>query len=211
MINLSDGFALRNTACCWPGGFVTHKGTVRLETDRLILRRFAMEDIRQIFDNCWSDPEVWQMTLYKPMRCVEDVINAAEMFTDGWLGAYDRPNRYSWAVQLKSSGEVIGRFFGMYPDDQLRQIELAYEIGRNWWNQGLTTEAAKAVIDFFFTDVGFNRICSNHAPENPASGMVMKKCGMTYEGTMRQALRCNKGIFDKVNYAILAEDYFRSR
>lgn len=114
-------------------------------------------------------------------------------------------------MQLKSSGEVIGRFFGMYPDYQLRQIELAYELRLNWWNQGLMTEAVKTVIDFFFNEVGLNRIQSHYAIENPASGKVMQKCGMIYESTMRQAYKCNNGLFDKVNYAILADDYFEIR
>ena len=145
---------------------MTHKGTVTLETERLILRRFTMADLEQIFYNCWSDAEVWKWTRYNPMHCVEDVINVAEMFTDKWLNAYDRPNRYSWAIQLKTSNEVIGRFFGMNPDDQISQIN------------------------------------SSHALENPASGKVMQKCGMTYEGTLRQNLRCNNGLFDSVHYAI---------
>lgn len=187
---------------------MTHKGTVRLETERLILRRFEPEDINQIFHNCWSDHEVWKWTSYALMSSVEDVINVADMFTENWLGAYSRPNRYSWAIQLKSTGEVIGRFFGMNPDDRVNQIELAYEIGQNWWNQGLMTEAAKVVIDFFFREVGFNRIYAYHASENPASGKVMQKCGMIYEGTLRQACKCNNGVFNEVVYAILAEDYF---
>jgi [ribosomal protein S5]-alanine N-acetyltransferase len=188
---------------------MNHKGTVMLETERLILRRFTMEDLEQMFNNCWSDFEVWKWTSYKPMKSVHDVIHVAEMFTDEWLGAYERPNRYSWAIELKSSGEIIGRFFGMHPDDTISQVELAYELGQNWWNQGLMTEAVKAVIDFFFKEVGLNRIYANHASENPASGKVMQKCGMTYEGTMRQACKCNNGLFDKVNYAILADEYFK--
>lgn len=187
---------------------MTHKGTVTLETERLILRQFTMGDLEQIYDNCWSNPEVWKWTSYEPMHCMDDVIKIAEMFTDKWLGAYEQPNRYSWAIQLKSSGEVIGRFFGMHPDDRVNQVELAYELGQKWWNQGLMTEAAKAVIDFFFGEVGMNRIYAYHANENPASGRVMKKCGMKYEGTMRQACKCNNGLFDHVNYAILADDYF---
>ncbi|MFT4146311.1 MAG: GNAT family N-acetyltransferase [Mobilitalea sp.] len=186
-----------------------HKGTVMLETERLILRRFTIDDLEQMFRNCWSDIEVWKWTSYKPMQSIEDVINIAEMFTEKWLGAYDRPNRYSWAIQLKASGEVIGRFFGMNPDDEISQIELAYELGREWWNQGYMTEAVKAIIDFFFKEVGLNRIYANFASKNPASGKVMQKCGMTYEGTMRQALKCNNGLFDKVNYAILADEYFK--
>lgn len=96
----------------------------------------------------------------------------------------------------------------MNPDEDISQIELAYELGRHWWGQGLMTEAVKAVIDFFFNEVGFNRIYADFASENLASGKVMQKCGMTYEGTMRQALKCNNGLFDKVNYAILAKEYF---
>lgn len=188
---------------------MTHKGTVTLETNRLILRRFAMDDLEQIYNNCWSDVEVWKWTNYKPMHCIEDVIYIADMFTEKWLGAYDKPNRYSWAIQLKSSSEVIGRFFGMYPDDRLSQVELAYELGQKWWGQGLMTEAVIRVIDFFFGEVGFNRIQSHHAFDNPASGKVMQKSGMKYEGTMRQACISNNGLFDKVNFAILANDYFR--
>jgi len=90
-------------------------------------------------------------------------------------------------------------------------ISLAYELGQNWWNQGLTTEAATVVIKFFFKEIGYNRVYAAHAHENLASGRVMQKCGMIYEGTMRQAERCNNGLFDRVNYAILANDYFTTQ
>ena len=185
-----------------------HKGTVVLETKRLILRPFCMEDLEQIYNNCWSEKDVWKWTNYVPMNSVEDVINAANMFTENWLGAYQRPNRYSWAIQLKESGEVIGRYFGMNPDDKLSQVELAYEMGKKWWNRGLMTEATKRVIDFFFREVGFNRVYAYHAGENPSSGRVMQKCNMVYEGTLRQAGWCNNGLIDKVCYSILLSEYF---
>ena len=188
-----------------------HKGTVPLETDRLILRRFVMDDLEPMFHNCWSDPDVWKWTNYAPMHCIQDVIISAEMFTEKWLGAYERPNRYSWAIQLKSTGEVIGRMFGMHPDDKLGQIELAYELGHQWWNQGLMTEAVRATLDFFFREVGLSRIYAHHASENPASGRVMQKCGLIYESTTHQDCICNNGIFDKVNYALTAEEYFKAK
>jgi len=185
-----------------------HKGTVVLETERLILRPFGMEDLEQIYYNCWSDKDVWKWTNYVPMNSIEDVINVANMFTENWLGAYQRPNRYSWAIQLKESGEVIGRHFGMNPDDKLSQVELAYEMGKKWWNKGIMTEATKRVIDFFFREVGFNRVYAYHAGGNPASGRVMQKCNMVYEGTLRQAGWCNNGLIDKVYYSILLSEYF---
>jgi len=193
---------------------VTHKGTVTLETERLIFRRFIKEDLEPIFRNCWSDPDVWKWTNYEPMNSINDVLTLNNIFTDYWFAKYEQSDFYNWAIQLKSSGEVIGRIRGGIPNDhinRINQIELAWELGQNWWNQGLMTEAVKRVVDFFFNEIGFDRIYTAHAHKNPASGKVMQKCGMIYEGTMRQALNKNNGLQDKVNYAILADDYFNIR
>lgn len=72
---------------------------------------------------------------------------------------------------------------------------------------GLMTEAVQAVLTFFLRQVGLNRVFAYHAAENPASGRVMQKCGMVYEGTLRQAGKCNHGIIDVVCYSMLASDY----
>ena len=183
-----------------------HKGTVRLETGRLVLRRFVPEDQADIYENCWRDYAVWRWTSYDPMPTICEVQTAAGLFTSRWFAAYERPDRYNWAIQLKG-GPVIGRISGLNPDSRVSQVELAYELGRAWWNQGYATEAARAVIRFFFAEVGFNRIFAYHAPENPASGRVMEKCGMRLEGRLRQAYRCNGGLYDMVVYGILAEDW----
>jgi len=185
-----------------------HKGTVTLETKRLILRRFEKGDLEQIYHNCWSDPDVWKWTNYEPMDSIDDVITLNNIFTDFWFSKYEKLDCYNWAIQLKSSGEVIGRIQGVKVDERISQVEFAYELGQNWWNQDFMTEAVKAVIGFFFNEVGFNRIYASHAHENPASGKVMQKCGMVYEGTAHQMVRCNNGMFDMVNYAILADDYY---
>ena len=70
-------------------------------------------------------------------------------------------------------------------------------------------EAAGTVLKFLFTETGFNRIAATHAGENPKSGRVMQKIGMQYEGTLRQAGRCNWGIVDEVWYSILKDEYMR--
>lgn len=166
-----------------------------------------MADLEPMFRNCWSDIQVTQWTNYAPMKTLEDVRQRAGMFTPQWLAAYERPDRYSWAITLKESGEAIGRMFGMHPDDRAQEVELAYELGRAFWGRGLMTEAAEAALDFFFQQVGMFRVYAYHASQNPASGRVMQKCGMRCEGTMKQACVCNAGRFDKVNYALLAEEW----
>ena len=79
-----------------------HKGTVRLETPRLILRRYVIDDFEPMYRNCWSDYDVWKWTNYVPMDCLDDVKTKANMFTEKWL-SYDNPRRYSWAMELKST------------------------------------------------------------------------------------------------------------
>lgn len=188
-----------------------HKGTVTIETPRLILRRFEMADLEPMFEHCWSHRKVWQWTNYRPMNTIEEVLRSANMFTPEWLGAYEHPNRYSWAIHHKQDNLPIGRLFGMHPDNSLEQLELAYELGPRWWNQGLMTEAVRAGIDFFFREVGMRRIYAYHADKNPASGHVMLNCGMRYIGTEPDGCTCNGGIFDRVNYEILAADFFGKR
>lgn len=68
------------------------------------------------------------------------------------------------------------------------------------------SEALGAVINFLFDEVGVNRVESRHDPRNPNSGAVMKKCGMKFEGTLRQSDRNNQGICDACYYAILADE-----
>ena len=70
----------------------------------------------------------------------------------------------------------------------------------------MMTEALQAVMDFLFDEVGYHRVEAMHDPNNPHSGGVMKKCGMKYEGTLRQADRNNQGICDASYYGILKSE-----
>lgn len=68
-------------------------------------------------------------------------------------------------------------------------------------------EAFNAIIQFFFEEVGVNRIESQHDPNNPNSGKVMQKCGLRYEGTLRQADWSNKGVVDACMYSLLKSEW----
>ena len=86
-------------------------------------------------------------------------------------------------------------------------MHVGYCIGSRWWRQGITREAFAAVIDYFFREVGANRIESQHDPHNPRSGHVMRACGLTYEGTLRQGDWSNRGIVDACVYSLLREEW----
>lgn len=65
---------------------ITHKGTVVLETERLILRRFTIDDLEPVFNNCWSKPEVWQWTNYKPMKPPKMLLRLRRcLLRNGWV------------------------------------------------------------------------------------------------------------------------------
>jgi len=93
-------------------------------------------------------------------------------------------------------------------NEKIDMVHIGYCIGSKWWHKGYTSEAFAAIITFFFDEIKVKRIESQHDPNNPNSGLVMKKCGMTYEGTLRKADWSNKGIVDACIYGLLAEEYY---
>lgn len=181
---------------------MNYLGTVRLETDRLVLRRFTADDASLMFENWASDPLVAQ---YVTWLAHESPAVSQQVIAD-WVAGYEQPKQYEWAIETKDTGEVIGSI-GAVPRDDLSQMHVGYVLGRPWWRQGYATEALTEVIRFLLAEVGANRIEAVHDPRNPNSGKVMQKAGMKYEGTLRQSMLSNKGeLVDAVYYAILADD-----
>lgn len=180
-----------------------HKGTQLLETPRLILRRFTMEDAQAMYDNWASDPEVTRFLTWPPHNSVE----VTSRVLKSWIEGYDRIDFYQWAIVLREHGDApIGSIAVGSHSDQAGSAHIGYCIGRRWWHGGITSEALRAVIDFLFDEVGMQRIDSRHDSNNPNSGGVMRKCGMKYEGTLRRSDVNNQGICDACWYSILDDE-----
>ena len=126
---------------------------------------------------------------------------------ESWIDSYRDPASYQWAIELSSIGEPIGSISVVSIDEQVRAMEIGYCLGRAWWHGGLMTEALAAVIGFLFSQTDVNRICAKHDTNNPRSGHVMKACGLSYEGTLRQAALCNAGLSDVSVYSILRQEW----
>lgn len=182
-----------------------HKGTVRIETDRLILRRFILDDVEASFRNWESDDRVTEFLRWQTAKSISE----AEEVIGRWVESYKDKSFYQWAIVPKNLGEPIGTISVVDMDEQTEKLHIGYCIGSKWWHRGYTSEAFSGIIPFLFREVGVNRIESQHDPNNPNSGRVMLKCGLKYEGTLRQADWSNKGIVDACMYALLAEDYFK--
>ena len=183
---------------------MNHIGTQKLETNRLILRKFCLADAPAKFRNWANDQDVIKYLSWQPHANA----TATEEVLKGWIESYQKPDFYNWAIVLKSIDEPIGVINALHVRDNIKMVHMGYCIGKAWWGQGMAAEAFEEVIDFFFNKVGVNRIEARHDPSNQASAKVILKCGLIYEGTSRQADTSNQGICDAANYAILADDFF---
>lgn len=112
----------------------------------------------------------------------------------------------AFAIERRSDHSLVGAI-GLAVNKKHQLAELGYWVGKPYWNQGYATEAAREVIRFGFEDMNLHRIQARYMNKNPASGRVMEKIGMQYEGTLRQALHRFDEFEDAHVYAILREEF----
>lgn len=185
---------------------MNHLGTVRIETERLILRKFDLADAWGFFINVASDPKVNKFLTWKLHKSISET---EELLAD-WNEKYNDPARYCWAIELKESSEIVGNISAPTIKERTETVEVTYCLGSCWWGHGIIPEALMAIMEFLFHEVNVNRIEAGFDVNNPNSGKVMEKVGMYKEGIHRQAGRNNQGLFDLGFYAVLREDYVKS-
>jgi len=180
-----------------------HKGTKTIETKRLILRKFNKLDGVYMFKNWAGDSNVCKFLSWPPYENVGAVQNKVHE----WVESYEDASFYNWAIVLKEMNEVIGSIGVVESTDNNMHCEVGYCIGKAFWGQGIMTEAHCAVMEFLFYEVGYHRIQARHDVQNRASGIVMQKSGMQFEGIMRDAnIRRDGSFCDYAVYARLSTD-----
>ncbi|SRR6266542_1800614 len=151
--------------------------TIILETKRLLFRRLTINDLDALAE-LYRDPEVRR---YFPegTRTYEETKRGLEHFIKGYR---ERPTLGFWATIYKETGEFIGRC-GINPQviEGHPELEVGYSIGKAYWRQGLGSEAAQAIVDYGFGQLGLSRLICAIDPENQASIKVATKIGMTFE------------------------------
>lgn len=185
---------------------LNHSGTKKIETERLILRRFKLEDAKDMYNNWASDPEVTKYLTWPS----HNSIDVSESVIEMWIEDYKNIESYRWAIELKEFGIVIGSISLIGINNNNENCVTGYCIGKKFWNKGIMTEAFSAIIEFAFNEIGFQRIGECHYVNNTASGCVMKKCNLKYEGTLRKINRDSGGnLVDCKYYSILKDEYFK--
>lgn len=145
-----------------------------LETHRLHLRRLTAADSDEVFENWTSSERVAKYLTWAPHHSVE--------VTKEWLTFQEKNNSVGWGIVLKETNQLIGNIAVVEDKSKTKTKTLGYVLGERFWNQGYMSESLTKVIDFLFETTDVNRIEAEYDTENPASGQVMKKSGMIFEG-----------------------------
>jgi ribosomal-protein-alanine N-acetyltransferase len=172
-----------------------------LHTERLLLRPFSLADAPAV-QALAGEKEIAATTLTIP-HPYEDGM------AEEWIGthqeAFEKGESIIFAVARLSDGALIGAV-GLEINPQNVRGELGYWIGVPYWNQGYCTEAARAVVNYGFEQLGLARIHAAHFKRNLASGRVLQKLGMTHEGNLRKHVLKWYEFEDLELYGICKED-----
>lgn len=164
-----------------------------LETNRLILRPICVDDALRINQLC-NNKEIASMTAQIPYPCSLDD-------TKSWINlqakACENGKEANFAIVIKKTNELIG-VIGLEINKQNVRAELGYWIGKDFWNYGFASEAANKVSDYAFNTLKLHRLYASHIKENIASGRILQKIGMQYEGCLKDHIKKN-GIFKDMN------------
>lgn len=147
-----------------------------LETKRLLMRKFTIEDAQLIYD-LNLDPEVIRYT----GDPVKDIEHARQVLENTILPQYALYNHGRWAVLVKPDLKFIG-WCGLKVRPERNEIDLGYRFIKEAWGKGYATEAAFACLKYGFEQLGLKRIVGRAMPQNVASLRVLEKCGMQYIG-----------------------------
>jgi RimJ/RimL family protein N-acetyltransferase len=173
----------------------------QIDSDRLLLRALDLKDAERVTE-LLSDKSIYLMTSRIPYPYTLD--SAKEFIS--MLKESD--TNIVWGIVLKETETLIGAI-GLIVNPQDENAELGYWIGKEYWGNGYCTEAAKEAVNYAFEKLKLNRLYANHFLQNPASGNVLKKIGMAYEGRQRKHLKKDDEFIDLELYGILYDDWNR--
>ena len=172
-----------------------------LKTARLLLRKFQLSDAPDV-QRLAGAPAVAAGTFLP--HPYED--GMAEQWITDQARAHEGGSAVSFAITLAGDATFIGSI-SLDIVQTHRHARLGYWLGLPYWNNGYATESVKAVLDYGFNRLNLNRIYSPHFQGNEASGQVLRKVGMTYEGRMREHYVRFDRFVDLELYGLLKREF----
>ncbi len=153
-----------------------HIGTVKISSEKIILRKFVLKDSRQMFDN-WASSDM--VTKYLPWNSHESLDKTLFVIST-WINFYKKPDYYNWCIESIKNHNIIGSISLSKFNDKTFSCEVGYCLGADYWNKGIMTECLETICDFAFNIVGVKYIYSECYEQNIPSCRVLKKSGFIY-------------------------------
>lgn len=173
----------------------------QLETKRLMLREMQPDDAEALF-RVLSDEEVMRYYDRVPFARIEESYQAVERHRQRFV----QDEAIRWGITLKGENVVIGNC-GFFWDISNYVARLAYVLARAYWQQGIMTEALRALLQFSFDTKNMHRIEAEVAVDNIASTRTLQKLGFQEEGILRERLYVNERFYDEKIFSLLKNDY----
>lgn len=175
-----------------------------LETQRFILQAITADHAPEIF-RMMSDPHVVRYYGSLPMQSVDQAIAQVQ----GMQDAFQQQSGIRWAIICRENGQFIGSGGFWRLINEHARAEIGYTIAHEWWGQGVMTEAATAMLDFGFTQMGLHSIEAQIHPANTGSRRVLEKLGFVQEGYFRQNYYDSNeaGFTDTAVFSLLQSDW----
>ncbi|MBP5493059.1 MAG: amino acid racemase [Clostridiales bacterium] len=177
-------------------------GSQDIDTGRLLLRKFRYDDADSMLKNWVSDEAVQDMYAEPTYKTHEEL----KPLLDKYIGGYDSPYYYRWAVIEKSSSECIGQVAFFLVDQKNHYGEIEYCIGRAYQGKGYATEATKALIRYGFETIHFHKIQICVRPSNQPSKKVIDKCGFILNGVLPDYFYRHGSYEDRMYFSLFEKD-----
>ncbi len=174
-----------------------------LYSERLMLRPFHLDDAPDI-QRLAGDKEIALKTENIPHPYEK---SHAEEWIRTHQEKFDKQEEISWAIAHREQSHLIGTIGIINIHSEYELAEIGYWIGKPFWGRGYCSEAGHAVLEYAFTSLELIRVCAAHFKSNHASGRVMQKLGMSYEGCLRSHVKRMGFYHDLVFYGILKDEY----
>jgi len=181
-----------------------NKVTLPIETPRLILRKYLVDDVGDILEfsqaaDFWLSRNLdWEVS-------EEGIRQYFEARLDIDLESY--PDWFNLLIELKSESTVIGNIGIGIKDKEGKQAEIGWLLANHYQGMGIATEAAGAVISLGFDILGLHRIYARTGKTNTKSWRLMERLGMRQEAHFRKSHTVKGNWDDEFIYAILAEEW----
>lgn len=178
-----------------------------LNTPRLVLRKLTMTDAPLYYSRIASRSEVTRYMLWNAHTQLSETEAVIQMVQNRYAAGLC----YRWCIALAEDDSPIGVIELLRFDEAAESCSFAYMIGADFWGKGYGTEALRATLQFAFEDMEVQTVTADHMAENPASGAVMRKAGMSFCRRIPEKYIKLGQAMDACEYSITRIDWLQQK